>query len=425
MHFRLDGDTAQILGEEKTRQHGMPRFNPTSTTIILIGEMKMRTTENAVKLMLGVAVGGGLMYFADPHRGARRRALVAQKAVHGLHVAETAADTSVHDLGNRVVGAVAEIRGLFHRGAVDDAVLVDRVRARIGRAASYANTIEVTSEDGRVRLSGPVLQSDAERLIDAAASVRGVRDVESSLELYDAADNVPGLHGERRIRNRPPELLRESWSPGTRLLIGLSGALALAFPARSRRAAIPSRILGGLLVARALTNAPLRRMFGMLRRRGIRFQKIVTIHEPVERVFELWSNPENFSNIMSHVHEVKKTGENRFRWTVCGPAGTSATWESCITELETNRLIAWRSLPGSLIRNAGIIRFEPVEEGTRVQLQISYNPPGGKMGHALATLFGVGPKNALDDDSPRLKSLFEEGKTTAHGETVTREALSA
>src|SRR5262249_27143349 len=54
-------------------------------------------------------------------------------------------------------------------------------------------------------------------------------------------------------------------------------------------------------------------MFGLVRRRhAIRFQKTATVHEPVEHVFELWSNPENFSRIMSHVEEVKKTGNNAF-----------------------------------------------------------------------------------------------------------------
>jgi len=88
------------------------------------------------------------------------------------------------------------------------------------------------------------------------------------------------------------------------------------------------------------------RLFALTRsRREIRFQKTVTIHEPVERGVDLWSNPDNFSRIMSHVQEVKQTGDNRFRWTVSGPAGTSASWESRITEIEPNQLIARRSTP--------------------------------------------------------------------------------
>ena len=128
-------------------------------------------------------------------------------------------------------------------------ILMDRVRTKIGRAVSHPNSIEVTAEDGRLTLSGPLLEREAEDLIEAVASVRGVRDVESRLETHKTAESVPGLQGKAKIRKRRPELLQEYWAPGTRLLVGVGGALALAFPARNQRAAIPSRVIGGLLVA--------------------------------------------------------------------------------------------------------------------------------------------------------------------------------
>jgi hypothetical protein len=43
------------------------------------------------------------------------------------------------------------------------------------------------------------------------------------------------------------------------------------------------------------------------------------------------------------------------------------------------------------------------------------------VGHWIAELFGADPKSALDEDLARLKSLFERGKTRAHGETVSRQ----
>lgn len=102
------------------------------------------------------------------------------------------------------------------------------------------------------------------------------------------------------------------------------------------------------------------------------------------------------------------------------------SWNSRIIESQPNRLLAWRSEPDSLIRNAGIIHFESAGDvGTRVHLQMSYKPPAGAIGHAVATLFGLGPKHVSDEDLVGMKSLFEHGKTTAHGETVTREQLSA
>jgi uncharacterized membrane protein len=378
-------------------------------------------------MISGAAIGAGLMYLADPDRGNRRRAFVRDQVVHGFRLFGTVVDKGIRDMRNRARGTVAEAWCAVKQENVSDEVLVDRVRAKIGRTVSYPSAIEVTAKDRRIILSGPVLESEADDLIDAAYSVRGVRDVESLVETHRTTENVPGLQGHSG-RTRPrPELLQENWAPGTRLLVGAGGAIALAFPTRNRNIALPSRIIGGLLLARAVTNLSLRRFFGLIRsRRAIRFQKTITIHAPVDQLFQFWSNPENFAKVMEHVQEVKRTGENRFRWTVSGPAGSSISWTSRITQSTPNEMLVWRNEPGSVMRSGGIVRFQSTEDGaTRIHLLISYNPPAGAVGHALATLFGVWPKEMLDEDLVRMKSLFEHGKTTAHGETVTREQLSA
>lgn len=89
----------------------------------------------------------------------------------------------------------------------------------------------------------------------------------------------------------------------------------------------------------------------------------------------------------AHQNDVRALSRGgRFRWTVSGPLGTSSTWESRITELKPNRLLARRSAPGTLIRNAGIIRFQSTNDGgTRVHVQMSYKLPGCAVGHELAT----------------------------------------
>ncbi|PYV64313.1 MAG: hypothetical protein DMG97_35260 [Acidobacteria bacterium] len=388
----------------------------------------MRHKENTILgFISGAAIGAGLMYLADPDRGSRRRSGVRDKVAHGFRSFGSVLDKGVRDLRNRARGTVAETWSAVSPDHVWDEVLVDRVRAKIGRSISHPSAIEVTAKHGRIILSGPVLESEADDLIDAAYSVRGVRDVESRVETHKTSENVPGLQGGSG-RTRPrPELLEENWAPGTRLLVGAGGAIALAFPTRNRNIALPSRMIGGLLLARATTNLSLRRFFGLIgSRRAVRFQKTITIHAPIEQVFEFWSNPENFAKVMEHVEAVKRTGENRFRWMVSGPAGSSINWTSRITQSTPNQMLAWRSEPGSVVRSGGIVRFQQTEDGgTRIHLLMSYNPPAGAVGHALATLFGVGPKNVMDDDLVRMKSLFEQGKTTAHGETVTREQLSA
>src|SRR5919198_4385424 len=314
-------------------------------------------------LISGAAIGAGLMYFADPDRGNRRRAFARDRVVHGFRSFGTVLDKGIRDMRNRARGTVAEAWCAMKPENVSDEVLVDRVRAKIGRTVSHPSEIEVTAKVRRIILSGRVLESEADDLIDAAYSVRGVRDVESRVETHRTTENVPGLQGHSG-RTRPrPELLQENWVPGTRLLVGAGGAIALAFPTRDRSIALPSRIIGGLLLARAVTNLSLRRFFGLIRsRRAIRFQKTITIHAPVDQVFQFWSNPENFAKVMEHVQEVKRTGDNRFRWTVSGPAGSSVSWTSRITQSTPNKMLVWRSEPGSVMRSGGIVRFQSVED---------------------------------------------------------------
>jgi uncharacterized membrane protein len=95
------------------------------------------------------------------------------------------------------------------------------------------------------------------------------------------------------------------------------------------------------------------------------------------------------------------------------------SWEGEIETLEPEQLLAWRSLPGSVVQNAGVARFEENPDGsTRLDIRLSYNPPAGALGHAVASLFGADPKHAMDEDLVRFQSLLEQGKTTVHGEEV-------
>ena len=388
----------------------------------------MRHKEStSLGLISGTLLGGGLMYLADPDRGRRRRAMVRDQMVNGARLAGDAVDKGIRDMRNRARGLVFEARDAIWRREVSDEVLVERVRTKLGRMLSHPSAVEVTVEDGRVVLSGPVLESEADDLVAAVYGVRGVCDVESRLETHKTEENVPGLQGARTRTRARPEILQENWAPGTRLLVGAGGLLAVAFPSRNPSLAWPGRIMGGLLMARALTNLPLRRFFGLRRTgRGFRLEKTISIQAPVDSVFKFWSNPENFPRVMEHVQEVKRTDDNRFRWVVSGAAGTSVAWTSRIVQAIPNRLLSWASEPGSLIRSGGIIHFEPAgENSTRVHMLISYDPPAGAIGKALASLFGIGAKRSWDEDLARVKSLFEIGKTTAHGETVTREQLTA
>ena len=46
---------------------------------------------------------------------------------------------------------------------------------------------------------------------------------------------------------------------------------------------------------------------------------------------------------------------------------------------------------------------------------MSYNPPAGALGHAVAELFGADPKHEMDDDLMRMKSFIETGGNPRRG----------
>jgi uncharacterized membrane protein len=134
-------------------------------------------------------------------------------------------------------------------------------------------------------------------------------------------------------------------------------------------------------------------------------------------VYAFWSNYENFPLFMSHVREVEDLGAGRSRWSVSGPGGVPIEWNAVLTQQGPNEVIAWRSEPGSMLENAGIIRFAATGTGTRVDLRFCYHPPAGGAGQAVAELLGSDPRAKLNEDLGRMKALLEAThRRETHGE---------
>jgi len=74
---------------------------------------KLNTT---LAVLGGVGAGAAAMYFLDPDRGTRRRALVRDKAVGLSKDARQAIAGRAKDLGNRAAGLMHEAKGLIGAG---------------------------------------------------------------------------------------------------------------------------------------------------------------------------------------------------------------------------------------------------------------------------------------------------------------------
>jgi len=223
---------------------------------------------NAKSLMSGLGLGAGLMYFLDPAAGRRRRALVRDKAIRGWNKAGDAIGATACDLSNRARGLMAETRSLVSGGSVPDEVLVERVRSKIGRVVSHPSAIEVTANQGRVTLRGPVLTREVENVLAAVSSVRGVADVANRLEVHEQAGDVPGLQGGTP-REQRFELMQSNWSPTARLLMGVAGGAATFYGfKRGDTVGVATGAVGAGILARAISNIETQRLLGLRGRCG-------------------------------------------------------------------------------------------------------------------------------------------------------------
>jgi uncharacterized membrane protein len=359
----------------------------------------------------GVGVGAGLTYMFDRERGRRRRALLRDALMHAATTARHALGKTSRDVSHRLTGVAAGMTRAFTREVLSDAVLVERVRAKLGHVVSHPHAIHVTATEGRITLTGPILTSEVERLLARVSAIRGVVDVKSQLQVHDNASDIPGLQGGRPRSGETSEFMQINWSPAARLLAAVAGG-ALALYSTRRRGILGAALglVGGGLFTRGVTNLELRDLAGYGGHRGISVQKTIEMRAPVERVYEIWSHPETFPRFMSRVREVAALGGGRYRWTVVGPAGISFPWTGGITKQVPNESLEFTSEPGSVVEQHGVVRFEPTDGGTRVDVKMSYRPPAGAVGHVVAKLFGADARSEIVGDLMRMKSFSETGR---------------
>lgn len=211
--------------------------------------------QDFASLLMAAAAGAVAMYALDPQQGRRRRALGRDRALHLQHRARNKFGIALRDLRHRLRGWAARVRGARRHDPVDDAVLVERVRSALGRTTSHPHAVRVAVTSSRVVLSGPVYDSEADRIVAAVSAVPDVRAVECRLERHAEDDDVPALRGRR---NQAPAHGRPAyWPPGTRLLALATGVALAASGMAARRRSVAGLALvgaGAALATRAIAN---------------------------------------------------------------------------------------------------------------------------------------------------------------------------
>jgi len=161
------------------------------------------------------------------------------------------------------------------------------------------------------------------------------------------------------------------------------------------------------------------------RQRGkhrIRVTKAITVNRSPGEAYSLWRNFENLPRFMAHLDSVRMMDERRSYWRAKAPLGATVEWVAEITDDRPNELIAWRSLEGADVANSGQVRFvaAPGGRGAEVQVELTYDPPGGVGGVTFAKLFGEEPSEQVNGDLRRFKQVLEVGEVVHSDASIHR-----
>jgi uncharacterized membrane protein len=146
--------------------------------------------------------------------------------------------------------------------------------------------------------------------------------------------------------------------------------------------------------------------------------RVVHVHEsirlevPLPDVYGFWRRLENLPRFMTHLNQVTESSDGQSHWVAVGPGGLAVEWDAEIIKEVDDKLIAWRSLPGSDVVAAGSVNFDAVRAGrsTEVSVHLQYAPPAGKAGAWIASLFGREPSQTIREDLRHFKQLLEAGE---------------
>jgi uncharacterized membrane protein len=145
--------------------------------------------------------------------------------------------------------------------------------------------------------------------------------------------------------------------------------------------------------------------------RGVHVYESVVIHRPASELFAFWRDFSNLPRFMEHLMDVQVLSSTRSVWTAKAPVGMRVKWEAEVINEIPGELIGWQSTENADVATAGSVRFVPVDQGrTEIIVHLQYEPPAGRLGTMIASVFGEEPTQQIRADLRRLKEILETGE---------------
>lgn len=214
-----------------------------------------------------------------------------------------------------------------------------------------------------------------------------------------------------------------------RWISGVGGAALLGYSLRRSRLRLLLLPIGVHLVRRALSgHCEINQALGrntatgddsdaiarLERGEGTKVEQAIVIGRPRDELFRFWRQLDNLPRFMDHLESVTVLDEHRSHWVAKGPLGARVEWDAEIVHEIPDEILAWRSLPGSDVDQAGQVQFTPAHGGgTEVRVVLRYATPAGQAGATVAHLLGDDPARQIADDLRRFKQVTEGGVVSA------------
>ena len=144
--------------------------------------------------------------------------------------------------------------------------------------------------------------------------------------------------------------------------------------------------------------------------RGVHVYESVVINRTPGELFSFWRDFANLPRFMEHLDDVKVLSPTRSVWTAKAPVGMRVKWEALVINEIEGELIGWQSTENADVATAGSVRFVPaMGGGTEIIVHLQDEPPAGKLGSLVASMFGEEPSQQIRADLRRLKEILETG----------------
>lgn len=222
---------------------------------------------------------------------------------------------------------------------------------------------------------------------------------------------------------------RQNVGRAERWISGVGGAALLGYSLRRSRLRLLLLPIGVHLVRRALSgHCEINQALGrntatgddsdaiarLERGEGTKVEQAIVIGRPRDELFRFWRQLDNLPRFMDHLESVTVLDEHRSHWVAKGPLGARVEWDAEIVHEIPDEILAWRSLPGSDVDQAGQVQFTPAHGGgTEVRVVLRYATPAGQAGATVAHLLGDDPARQIADDLRRFKQVTEGGVVSA------------